>query len=138
MEKGKDFDAKSLNELSSKIIGACIEIHRELGPGLLESAYEQCLCYELTQMGLMFSRQADVPLRYKGVILDCGYRIDVLVEDLVIVELKSCEKITELHEAQLLTYLKLQRLPLGLIINFKVPLLKQGVKRMLLTTTPLK
>jgi GxxExxY protein len=118
-----------LNELSGKVIGACIEIHRELGPGLLESAYEECLAYELTKAGLRFERQRALPVRYKEVQLDCGYRLDFVVEGVLILELKAVTELHPIHEAQLLTYLKLDKKSLGLLINFNVPVLKQGVKR---------
>lgn len=117
------------DELSNIIIGCAIEVHRILGPGLLESAYEECLCYELKQKGLLFERQKGLPVIYKTIHLDCGYRIDILVENLVILELKSVEQIEPIHEAQILTYLKLSNLWLGLIINFNVPVLKNGIKR---------
>lgn len=120
---------KELNELSRKVIGLCIEIHRELGPGLLESAYEECLAYELSSAGVQFERQKPLPVRYKQVQLDCGYRLDFVVEGSLIVELKAVNDLLPLHDAQLLTYLKLDRKPLGLLINFNVPALKQGVKR---------
>jgi GxxExxY protein len=118
-----------LNELSGKVIGLCIEIHRELGPGLLESAYEECLAYELSKTGLRFERQRALPVRYKEVQLDCGYRLDLVVEGALIVELKAVTELHPIHEAQLLTYLKLDKKSLGLLINFNVPVLKQGVKR---------
>lgn len=118
-----------LNELSGKVIGLCIEIHRELGPGLLENAYEECLAYELSKTGLRFERQRALPVRYKEVQLDCGYRLDFVVENALIVELKAVTELHPIHEAQLLTYLKLDRKPLGLLINFNVAALKQGVKR---------
>jgi GxxExxY protein len=118
------------NRLSGVIIGAAITVHRELGPGLLESAYEACLMYELSREGIQVERQVPQPLIYKGITLDCGYRLDLLVEDLVIVELKAVEALHPLHSAQLLTYLKLQKLWLGLLINFNVPILKQGLKRL--------
>src|SRR6185369_3706060 len=120
---------EKLNELSGKVIGACIEIHRELGPGLLESAYEECLAYELTKAGLRFERQRALPVRYKEVQLDCGYRLDLVIEGVLIVELKAVTDLHPIHEAQLLTYLKLDQKSLGLLINFNVPALKQGVKR---------
>lgn len=120
---------KRINEISGKVIGACIEIHRELGPGLLESAYEECLAYELSGAGLRFERQRALPVRYKEVQLDCGYRLDFVVEDVLIVELKAVAELLPIHEAQLLTYLKLDRKSLGLLINFNVPTLKTGVKR---------
>ena len=119
-----------LNELSRKIIGAAIAVHRELGPGLLESAYEACLEYELLQMGIRVERQVPQPVIYKGVRLECGYRLDLLVENLVIVELKTVGQLAPIHDAQLLTYLKLRRLWLGMLINFNVPVLKQGIKRL--------
>ena len=120
---------KHLNDLSGKVIGMCIEIHRELGPGLLESAYEECLAYELAKNGRRFERQRALPVSYKEVHLDCGYRLDFVVEDSLIVELKAVTELHPIHEAQLLTYLKLDRKSLGLLINFNVPVLKQGVKR---------
>jgi GxxExxY protein len=118
------------NDLSKEIIGAAIAVHRELGPGLLESAYEACLEYELLDRGIAVERQVPQSVIYRGVKLDCGYRLDLLVENLVIVELKTVEQLTPIHEAQLLTYLKLRRLWLGLLINFNVPVLKQGIKRL--------
>jgi GxxExxY protein len=120
---------QKLNELSGKVIGFCIEIHRELGPGLLESAYEECLAYELSKSGLRFERQRALPVRYKEVQLDCGYRLDFVIEDALIVELKAVAELHPIHDAQLLTYLKLDKKSLGLLINFNVPVLKQGVKR---------
>ena len=119
----------TMNELTEKIIGACIEVHRALGPGLLESAYEQCLCHELCLRGLSFARQTFLSGNYKGIQLDCGYRIDVTVEQKVILELKTVERLLPIHEAQLLTYLRLSGLTLGLLINFNVPVLKEGLKR---------
>ena len=116
-------------ELTEKIIKAAIEVHSQLGPGLLESAYEECLVYELQKMGLRVERQKPVPLIYKEIKLECGYRIDILVEDKVIVELKSVEEILAIHEAQILTYLKLAQKEVGLIINFNVKQLKNGLKR---------
>ena len=129
--KDRDTNAERsrLNELSGKVIGACIEIHRELGPGLLESAYEECLAYELSKAGLRFERQRALSVRYKEVQLECGYRLDFVVEDSLIVELKAVTELHPIHEAQLLTYLKLDRKALGLLINFNVPTLKEGVKR---------
>jgi GxxExxY protein len=120
---------QSLNSITERIIGGAIEVHRHLGPGLLESAYEECLCHELALAGLRFERQVPLPVLYKTVHLDCGYRIDVLVEDRVIVELKCVERLLPIHEAQTLTYLKLKDFRLGLLINFNVPVLMQGVKR---------
>ncbi len=123
-------DTKKKSDLLSKeIIGAAIEVHRHLGPGLLESAYEQALCCELSLRNIYFERQKHLPADYKGINLDCGYRIDILVDDLVIVELKAVVKLDPLFEAQLLTYLKLSQLWLGMLLNFNVPVMKHGIKR---------
>jgi GxxExxY protein len=111
-------------------VGAAIEVHRCLGPGLLESAYEECLCREFVLRGIAYVRQAALPLDYKGVKLDRGYRLDLVVQELVIVELKTVERLESIHEAQLLTYLRLRKLWLGLLINFNVPVLKAGIKRL--------
>jgi GxxExxY protein len=119
----------NMNQLSSKIIGAAIEVHKTLGPGLLESAYEECLCHELNIQGLLFEKQKPLTIYYKGKKLDCGYRLDIVVEKAVIIELKSCEKVEPIHKAQLLTYLKLSGLNLGLILNFNVPLMRDGIVR---------
>ncbi len=118
-----------LNELSEKIIGCAIKVHRTLGPGLLESTYEVCLVHELKRAGLTVERQVPLPVIYDGIQLDAGYQLDVLVEDTIILELKSVESILPIHEAQLLTYLKLANKKLGLLINFNVTLLKNGIKR---------
>jgi GxxExxY protein len=118
------------NDIYGKIIGAAIEVHKKLGPGLLESAYEECLCYEMQLRGIEFKRQVPLSLNYKGIVLDCGYRLDLLVEDKVIVELKSIEGLEPIHEAQMLTYLKLRNAWLGLIINFNVIMLKDRVRRL--------
>jgi len=118
------------NDISGKIIGAAIEVHKKLGPGLLGSAYEECLCCEMQLRGIEFKRQVPLSLNYKGVVLDCGYRLDLLVEDKVIVELKSIEGLEPIHEAQMLTYPKLRNAWLGLIINFNVIMLKDGVRRL--------
>ncbi len=115
--------------LTDQVIAAAIEVHRELGPGLLESAYEQCLCHELHLRGLTFRRQVELPVVYKGTRLDCGYCIDLIVDEQVIVELKAVEKLLPVHEAQLMTYLRLTKLRVGLLINFNVPVLKEGIKR---------
>jgi len=117
---------------TSPIIGAAIEVHRVLGPGLLESAYEECLCHELYLRGLSFERQVALPVSYKGLQLDCGYKIDVIVEREVVVELTAIEKILPVHEAQLLIYLKLSGKGVGLLINFNVPLLTRGIIRRVL------
>ena len=118
-----------INKLSNRIIGAAIEVHKTLGPGLLESAYEQCLCHELGLQGMSFERQKELSVVYKGVKLDCGYRLDVIVEDAIILELKSCENIEPIHKAQLLTYLKLSGINLGLILNFNTILMRDGIVR---------
>jgi GxxExxY protein len=118
------------NDISGKIIGAAIEVHKKLGPGLLESAYEECLCCEMQLRGIEFERQVPLSLNYKGVVLDCAYRLDLLVEDKVIVELKSIEGLEPIHEAQMLTYLKLRNAWQGLIINFNVIMLKDGIRRL--------
>ena len=120
------------NVLTGKIIGAAIEVHKALGPGLLESAYEECLCYEFDLREINFERQKPLPIEYKEVKLDCGYRIDVLVEDLVILELKAIDILQPIHEAQILTYLKLTGLKIGLLINFNVHILKKGIRRFVL------
>lgn len=121
-----------INELTQETIGAAIEVHRALGPGLLESAYEECLCRELTIRNISFERQKPLSLEYKGFKLECGYRIDLLVAGTVVVEAKAVEILLPIHEAQLLTYLKLGGWKLGLLINFNVPVLKQGIKRLVL------
>jgi GxxExxY protein len=125
----RDAETQRVNEVTEKVIGACIDIHRQLGPGLLESAYEECLCYDLSTLGLAFERQKDLPVEYKSVRLACGYKIDIIVEGLLVVELKAVERFLPIHQAQLLTYLKLSSLSVGLLINFNVPVLKQGLKR---------
>jgi GxxExxY protein len=107
-----------------------IEVHRSLGPGLLESAYEECLCYELTQHGIPFERQVPLAIHYKNVRLDCGYRLDIVVERSLILEIKSVEQLLRLHEAQLLTYLKLSGVRTGLLLNFNVMLMREGIKRL--------
>lgn len=120
---------RHLNQLSHRVIGLCMEVHRELGPGLLESAYESALAHELTRAGLRFERQRDMPLAYKGEQLDCGYRLDFIIEDELILELKAVASLQTIHHAQLLTYLKLERRSLGLLLNFNVPVMKEGVRR---------
>jgi GxxExxY protein len=117
-------------DISNKVIGAAMEVHSALGPGLLESAYEGSLCAEMTEMNISFERQKVLPVIYKEKEIDCGYRIDLLVENELIVELKSCETLLPIHEAQLLTYLKLSGVKVGLLINFNVLRLKNGIKRM--------
>ncbi len=118
-----------LNKISEKIIGAAIEVHKVTGPGLLESTYEECLCYEFELRGINCSRQHPLPLVYKGVNLECGYRLDLLVDSKVVVEIKSVSRIEPVHEAQLITYLKLGGWKLGLLINFNVPVLRDGIRR---------
>lgn len=127
--KRRDAETQSFRAITEQVIGACIEIHKHLGPGLLESAYEECLCYELSALGINFERQKTLPVKYKTVSLDCGYRLDLVVENKIILELKTVENLLPIHEAQLLTYLKLSGLTLGLLINFNVPVLKNGIKR---------
>ena len=119
-----------VNRVTREIIGAAIAVHRELGPGLLESAYETCLAYELTQRGLKVEQQKSLPVIYREVHLECGYRLDLVVEDSVIVELKSVEKLTPVHQAQVLSYLRLADCPVGLLINFNVKILIDGVHRL--------
>jgi len=119
-----------INILTGEVIGAAIEVHKILGPGLLESAYEECLCHELKLRETPFERQKELPIEYKGVKLDCGYRLDVVVSNNLIVEIKACESLLPIHEAQLLTYLKLTGIKVGLLINFNVPVLKEGIRRL--------
>ena len=116
-------------DLTEQIVGASIEVHRHLGPGLLESAYEECLCRELYLRNLPFKRQVSLPVVYKEVHLDCGYQLDIIVDEKVIVELKAVEQLLSIHEAQLLTYLKLGGYKIGLLINFNAALLKDGIRR---------
>ncbi len=120
------------DDLSNKVIGCAIEVHRELGPGLLESTYEHCLAHELSLNNIDFRLQHPLPVVYKGVHLDCGYRIDLLIDERLIVELKSVAQIKGIHEAQLLTYMKLAGIKTGLLVNFNEKLLKNGIKRFVL------
>ena len=122
-------EEQRINQITEEIIGSAIEVHKVLGPGLLESAYEECLCYELSKHKYSFKRQVELPVTYKEIKLDCGYRIDLVVEDRIILELKSVDRIMPIHEAQLLTYLKLCNSPVGLLINFNVPVVTHGIKR---------
>jgi GxxExxY protein len=115
--------------LTEKVIGCAIEVHRNLGPGLLEAAYEQCLAYELSAQSIGFKLQQPIPVEYKNIRLECGYRIDVLIEERLILELKAVEQITNIHQAQLLTYMKLAKIDTGLLINFNVTKLIDGIKR---------
>jgi GxxExxY protein len=117
------------NDLTHAAIAMAIEVHRELGPGLLESAYEECLAYELHQSSLRFVRQNPLPVKYKGLELECGYRVDLLIEDELVIELKSVEELLPVFDAQVLTYMKFADKHLGLLINFNVPMLKTGIKR---------
>jgi len=126
-KQGFEFD-----ELSHRVIGCALEVHRALGPGLLESVYQQCLGRELALAGIRFKSEVPLPVEYKGVQLDCGYRMDFVVDGQLIVELKAVDKLLPVHEAQLLTYMKVASVPVGLLINFNVPLLKQGLKRFVL------
>ena len=116
--------------LTEQVIGAAIDVHRALGPGLLESTYRDCFCQELFLRGIPFQREVPVPLEYKGIAVPCGFRLDVLVADFVLLELKSVSKLLPIHEAQLLTYLRLRRLHVGLLINFNVTVLKNGIRRL--------
>ena len=120
------------NEISNKVIGCAIEVHRKLGPGLLESAYQECLLYELTLQSLKVEREKPMPIIYKDIEINQGYRIDILVEDKVVIEIKTVEAFKEIHLAQTLTYLKLWKLKLGLLLNFNVTILKDGIKRVVL------
>ncbi|MCD4812724.1 GxxExxY protein [bacterium] len=119
-------------ELTQPIIDAAFEVHKCLGPGLLESAYEQCLAHELANRNISFCTQVSLPVRYKKIMLDCGYRIDLFVQDQVIVELKSVDTLTRLHEAQILTYMKIANIHVGLLLNFNCALLRNGIKRFVL------
>ena len=120
------------DELSNRVIGYAIEVHRELGPGLLESTYEQCLAHELSRDNISFKLQHPLPVIYKSVRIDCGYRVDLLVEDKLILELKSVEQLNKIHAAQLLTYMKLANIKTGLLINFNTQMLKRSIKRFVL------
>lgn len=123
--------------LTQRVIGCAMEVHRNLGPGLLESTYERCLAHELGLAGLEFKVQTPMPIRYKNVALDCGYRVDLLVEDRLIVELKAVEQTLGIHHAQVITYMKLAKAPVGLLINFNVKLLKDGIRRLFPSRSPL-
>ena len=146
-EEGKEGPAKSSGPgkstmtemrdvLSEKVIGAAIEVHRILGPGLLESAYEECLCRELALLNLAFERQVSLPVEYKGVRLDCGYRMDIVVECSLVVEIKTVERLLPVHQAQILTYLRLSGLRRGLLINFHSESIRSGLKRCVLNYRP--
>lgn len=116
-------------EVTEQILGAAIAVHRALGPGLLESAYEACLAFELLERRLHIERQSALPVVYRGVRIDCGYRLDIVVEGMVVVEIKAVERLLPIHDAQILTYLKLSGLPLGLLLNFNVPMMREGIRR---------
>ena len=120
------------DRLTEKVIGLAIEVHRQLGPGLLESAYEECLCLELQEAGLAFRRQVPLSITYKSIRLDCGYRLDLLIEDQLILELKSVEGLLPIHEAQVLTYMRLSGVRTGLLLNFNSAVLKNGIRRLML------
>jgi len=122
----------NLNDITGQVIGAAIEVHKTLGPGLLENIYEECVCVELSSRGIPFERQKEIEVVYKGQKLESKYRIDIVVNSRIVVELKACDALLPIHEAQLLTYLKLTELKVGLLINFNVPILKDGIKRLVL------
>ncbi len=124
--------ASEQDPASNKLIGLAIEVHKHLGPGLLESAYEDCLALEMRQAGIAFQRQVSLPVTYKGMNLDCTYRLDFVIESYLIAEIKAVERLLPVHEAQLLTYLKLSGMKVGLLLNFNVPLLRDGIRRMVL------
>lgn len=126
----RDAEARRENRLTDAVIGSAIEVHKALGPGLLESAFEQCLCHELSSRGIAFRRQVPLPVTYKEARLDCGYVIDLVGDELAIVELKTVERLLAVHEAQLLTYLRLSDRAVGLLINFNVAALRSGVRRL--------
>jgi GxxExxY protein len=125
-------DDKLINEITQQVIGCAIEVHRQLGPGLLESVYEKCLAYELKQAGLEFETQVELPVHYKEVRIDCGFRVDLFVEKALIVEIKAIEALIPIHEAQILTYMRLMGVKTGLLINFNERLLKDGIRRFVL------
>jgi GxxExxY protein len=135
-EAHEGHEGRSMNvefdDLSNRVLGCAIEVHRELGPGLLESTYEQCLAYELNKAGIPFKIQQPISVSYEEIKLDCGYRFDLFVDDRLIIELKSVEQLLKIHEAQLLTYMKLATIRIGLLINFNVQILKKGIKRFVL------
>jgi len=128
----RDTENTERDPVSATVIGAAIEVHRVLGPGLLESAYEECLCHELSLRGIAFERQLALPVNYKGVKLDCGYRLDIVLPGKLVIEVKAVEALAPIHDAQLLTYLKLAGIRTGLLLNFNVPLLRDGIRRLVL------
>jgi GxxExxY protein len=121
-----------VEEAGAKLLDAAFEVHRQLGPGLLESVYEACVCHELTSNGVRFQRQVALPIQYRGIVIEAGLRLDLIIEECVITEFKAIEALLPIHEAQLLTYMKLSNKRLGFLINFNVPLLKHGIKRIVL------
>jgi GxxExxY protein len=125
-------EAETIDPLTRRVIGLAIEVHRRLGPGLLESAYEECLCYEMREADISFTRQVSLPVVYKAVRLDCGYRMDIVAENCLILELKTVERMMPIHEAQMLTYLKLSGMKVGLLMNFNTVVLKDGLRRLVL------
>jgi len=129
-ENAEMTERERLDSITDSIIGGAIEVHRAMGPGLLESAYEACLAFELVERGLKIERQKPLPVVYRDVKLDCGYRLDILVEDAVVVEIKAVDQIVPIHKAQLLSYLRLSKCLVGLLINFNVKVLKSGIVRM--------
>ncbi len=128
----RDTETTERDPITALVIGAAIEVHRVLGPGLLESAYEECLCHELSLRSIAFQRQLVLPVDYKGVRLDCGYRLDIVLPGKLIIEVKAVEALAPIHDAQLLTYLKLSGIRTGLLLNFNVPLLRDGIRRLVL------
>ena len=128
----RDTENTERDSISAMVIGAAIEVHRVLGPGLLESAYEECLCHELNLRGIVFERQVPLPVDYKGVRLDCGYRLDIVLPGKLVIEVKAVEALAPIHDAQLITYLKLSGIRTGLLLNFNVPLLRDGIRRLVL------
>ena len=128
----RDTETTERDPITALVIGAAIEVHRVLGPGLLESAYEECLCHELSLRSIAFQRQLVLPVDYKGVRLDCGYRLDIVLPGKLVIEVKAVEALAPIHDAQLLTYLKLSGIRTGLLLNFNVPLLRDGIRRLVL------
>jgi GxxExxY protein len=132
MEIQRETSSMAVNKTTEAVIGAAIEVHRHLGPGLLESAYEECLCHELKLRKIPFKRQVPLPINYKGIQLDCSYRIDLIVNEELVVELKAVDTLLPIHEAQVITYMRLGSWKVGLLLNFNLPTLKQGIKRLVL------
>lgn len=123
-------------EITEQVLGAAIAVHRALGPGLLESTYEACLAFELLERRLRIERQTALPVVYRGVRIDCGYRLDLVIEGMVVVEIKAVERMLPIHEAQILTYLKLSGIPVGLLLNFNVPMMRDGIRRFVHDSSP--